>query len=63
MLSMKNGVGPSKQGSRKVNWSVNYPAYLSPLAESFIRNLLKQNPDDRATLRFCSTHTFIRKYQ
>lgn len=45
MLSMKNGIGPSKPGSRKVNWSVNYPVFMSPLAESFIRNLLKENPE------------------
>jgi hypothetical protein len=32
MLAMKNGVGPSKPGSRKVNWTINYPSYISPLA-------------------------------
>lgn len=41
MLSMKNGFGPSKPGARKINWNINYPPYISPLAESFIRNILK----------------------
>jgi hypothetical protein len=63
MLSMKNGSGPSQSGSHKINWTIKYPSYMSPLAESFIRNLLKENPDERASLRYCSTHTFIKKYQ
>ena len=39
MLAMKNGFG-NKSNTRKINWQVNYPSYMSPLSESFIRNLL-----------------------
>lgn len=60
VTSMKAGF--SNKQDKKTNWAVNYPSYLSPMAESFIRNLLKENPDERASLRFCSTHTFIRRY-
>ncbi len=40
MMSMKKGSGPSKE-SHKINWNIKYPPFISPMAESFIRNLLK----------------------
>ena len=62
LLAWKNGFGRElfRQGQK---WCADYPAHISTAAESFMRNLLKVNPDDRATLRFCSNHLFIRKYR
>ena len=35
------------------DWHILYPPDMSGLAESFIRGLLKQNPNERATIRYC----------
>lgn len=45
------------------DWYIIYPPQISGLSESFMRNLLKENPDDRASLRYCANHFFIRKYK
>lgn len=55
-----------KQGSHrsnKWNWNITYPLFLSTISESFMRNLLKEKPEERSTLRFCANHMFIRRYE
>lgn len=47
----------------KINWEVRYPPFISPMAISFMRNILKERPEERANLRFCSGHYFITKYR
>lgn len=54
------------KGSRreeKTNWNIIYPMTISTVAESFLRNLLKENPDERGSLQSCLKHFFIRKYR
>jgi len=50
------------QRSNQWDWNIIYPPSLSGLAESFMRNLLKENPDERASLRYCKNHFFIKKH-
>ena len=55
-----------KRGSHRScswDWKISYPPIVSALAESFMQNLLRKNPDERSSLRFCSSHFFIRKYR
>lgn len=44
------------------NWDILYPPHLSYKAESFMRSILKENPEERATIRQCLKHPFIKDY-
>lgn len=57
------GKGFDREFGNNNKWRVIYPPYISTASESFMRNILKENPSDRATLRACSNHLFIRKYR
>jgi serine/threonine protein kinase len=46
----------------KWKWDVIYPPCISDCARSFIEGLLKENPDERASIRECRNHPFITKY-
>jgi aurora kinase len=63
----KNEINQWKKKGSKRNiqwdWHILYPPEISALGESFMRNLLRENPDERASLRFCRNHFFIRKYK
>ena len=45
------------------NWDIIYPIELSLTAESFMKGILKENPDERASIRMCMNHQFIKKHQ
>jgi len=49
--------------NNKSNWNIIYPPIISTVAESFMRNLLKEKPKDRGSLKFCLNHYYIRKYR
>lgn len=53
-----------RKGSQyRWEWAISYPPSVSALAESFMSNLLRENPDERASLHSCRNHFFIRKYR
>lgn len=52
-----------KGGKYRWDWAISFPPSVSALAENFISNLLRENPDERASLNSCRNHFFIIKYR
>jgi serine/threonine protein kinase len=46
----------------KWRWDVTFPGEFSECAKSFIRAILKEDPEQRASIRECRSHEFISKY-
>lgn len=54
-----------KGGKRedKWNWKIRYPPSFSKTTENFISNLLKERPEERANIKECLSHNFIKKHR